>query len=65
MMKKDTTIEDNIAEAIRLLKELQARHKSSKPLVSNYIIKMRDERIKKWMKIGNTTGKNIPGKSNI
>lgn len=47
-MKEKKT--ERIKQAIKLIESIRAKHKSDKELASDYVIKMRDERIAKWKK---------------
>lgn len=44
------TRKERIDEALKIMSELRAKYKARGNSVSNYIIKMRDERRKKWIK---------------
>lgn len=47
---KASTREERIESAMKVMESLRAKHKSNKELASSYVVKMRDERVKKWKK---------------
>ncbi len=47
---KASTRKERIEKAMKFMELMRAKHKSDKELASDYIIKMRDERVKKWKK---------------
>ena len=46
--KKTAIREKTIDEAMKVMASLRAKHKFTKEVASSYVIKMRDERAKKW-----------------
>lgn len=47
---KESTRKERIQKAMKFMESMRSKYKSDKELASDYIIKMRDERIKKWKK---------------
>jgi DNA repair exonuclease SbcCD nuclease subunit len=47
---KEKKEKDSFEEALRIMEELRSKYKSKNNAVSSYVIKMRDERRKKWIK---------------
>ena len=52
--KRDNLImpfdKEKITSAMKVMESLRARYKSDRELATSYIVKMRDERVKKWKK---------------
>lgn len=49
-MNAKTSDSDQINEAFNIINQLRTSHKSHKPLASDFVIRERDERVKKWTK---------------
>ena len=47
---KESTRKERIGKAMKVMESLRSKYKFSGNYVSDYIIKMRDERVKKWKK---------------
>ncbi len=47
---KETSRKERITSAMKVMESLRSKYKSDKELASSYIVKMRDERAKKWKK---------------
>lgn len=48
--KNENTRQQRIEEAMKFMESMRKKHKFSKEVVSSYVVKMRDERAKKWIK---------------
>ena len=47
---KEASRKEKITSAMKVMESLRARYKSDRELATSYIVKMRDERVKKWKK---------------